>query len=186
MRLTASMDTRIIKILIAALSLAYTVYLFVTGNWGSGIGMIFVSAILVLINLRSLRMIVALFQLRKQDFAKARTWLDRVNPDKLWKKQQGYWYYLIGLTEVSTNLNSADKNFRKALQLGLNMDHDKAMAKLNMAMVAASRNKRNEAIQLINEAKRLDKRGMMKKDIKTIEQAIKNPRVVRQQGGGRR
>ncbi|NQX92749.1 MAG: DUF2892 domain-containing protein [Flavobacteriales bacterium] len=172
------MDTRIIKIALAAASLAYTVYLFITGHWGAGIGMIFVSAILVLINLRSMRLIVALFQIRKQNLDKAKQWVQRVNPDKLWKNQKGYWYYLMGQLSMQENLNTSDKYLRKALNLGLNMNHDKAMAKMNLAVIAANRNKRREAISLINEAKRLDTKGMMKNEIKQVEKAIKSPRVV--------
>ncbi|MGB0424085.1 MAG: DUF2892 domain-containing protein, partial [Flavobacteriales bacterium] len=164
----------------ALASLAYTIYLFVIQSWGSAIGMLLVTAVLVLLNFRSMRLIVVLFQLRKQKMAGATKWLGRVNPDKLWKNQQGYWYYLTGLTEVQTNMNSADKNFRKSLKLGLNMDHDKAMAKLNMAVVAGSRNKKAEALALLKDAKKLDKRGMIKGEIKQVEQAIKNPRVQQQ------
>jgi len=174
------MDTRIIKVAVAAASLAYTIYLFTMQSWGSAIGMLFVTAILILLNLRSIRLIVVLFQLRKQKMAKAKTWLGRVDPDKLWKNQQGYWYYLTGLTDVQTNMNVADKNFRKALKLGLNMDHDKAMAKLNLAVVAGSRNKKGEALALLKDAKKLDKRGMIKAEIKQVEQAIKNPKVQQQ------
>ena len=174
------MDTRYIKILFAATSLAYTVYLFIMQSWGAAIGMLFVTAALVLINFRSIRLILALFQLRKQNFAKANTWIDRANPEKMWSKQKGYWHFLNGLVSMQENMNTADKHFRKALKAGLNMDHDKAMAKLNMAVVAAQRQKKREAISLINEAKRLDKRGMMKNEIKQVEQAIKNPRVMQQ------
>lgn len=174
------MDTRYIKILFAAASLAYTVYLFVIQSWGAAIGMLLVTAILVLVNFRSIRLIVALFQLRKQNFAKAKTWIDRANPERLWTKQKGYWHFLSGLVTMQENMNTADKHFRQALKVGLNMDHDKAMAKMNMAVVAAQRQKKREAISLINEAKRLDKRGMMKNEIKQVEQAIKNPRVMHQ------
>ena len=43
------MDTRIIKFLVAALSLYYTTTLFINGSWGTGIFMILVSAVLVLV-----------------------------------------------------------------------------------------------------------------------------------------
>jgi hypothetical protein len=174
------MDTRIIKIAIALGALAYTVYLFWTSHWGSGIGMIFVTAILGVLIFRSIRLIIVFFRLRQQKMDKAKIWLLRINPDKLWKSQQGYWHYLNGSVEVNNNLSEAEKSFKKALKLGLRMDHDKAAAKLNLAVVALSKNRQREGKNLLNEAKKLDTKGMLKKDIKMIEKAMKNPKVIRQ------
>ena len=50
------MITRLLKILIAAASLAYMVMLYAQGSWGAAIGMTFVSIVLVLVNLRSVRL----------------------------------------------------------------------------------------------------------------------------------
>lgn len=174
------MDTRIIKIILTLAALAYTVYLFYTGHWGSGIGMIFVTAIMAIFVFRSIRLIIAFFQLRQQKMDKAKRWLMRTNPDKLWKSQRGYWYYLNGSVEVNNNMTEAERSFKQALKLGLRMDHDKAAAKLNLAVVALSKNKQREGKNLLNEAKKLDKRGLLKKDIKMIEKAMKNPKVIRQ------
>ena len=172
------MDTRIIKIAIAAASVAYTVYLYATGHWGSGIGMTFVSIILILVCLRSLRMVMVFFQMRQQKMDKARKWLGRINPSHLWKKQQGYYYFLQGNMAMEHNLNEAERHLRKALSLGLRMDHDKAAVKLNLAAIASAKRKTREALSLLNEAKRLDKKNVLKSDIKMIEKAIKNPKIV--------
>ena len=181
------MDTRIIKILIAAASLVYTVYLFTKGNIGSGIGMVFVTAILVLIIFRSLRIIIAFFQLRRQKMDKARIWLNRVNPEKLWKKRQGYYHFLDGTISMQeSNLSYAEKAFKKALSLGLKMNHDKAAAKLYMGMIAASNNRQGQAKKLILEAKKLDTKGLLKKDIKEVEQAMRRPQKVQRQKYPRR
>jgi tetratricopeptide (TPR) repeat protein len=176
------MDTRIIKIIIAVASLAYTVYLFVGGHIGSGIGMVFVTAIIGLMLFRSIRLILAFYQMRKQNFVKANKWLDRVNPDKLWKRQQAYHAFLTGSVQLQmNNISPAEKSFKKALNIGLKMSHDKAAAKLNLAMIAMAKQKKREAMTLIAEAKKLDKRGMLKKDIKMVEKAMKKPqKVIRQ------
>lgn len=176
------MDTRIIKIAIAASALGYTGYLFATGSIGSAIGMVFVSAIIVLFIFRSIRLILAFFQMRKQNFVKSRKWLNRVNPEKLWKKQQAYFHFLMGGIEMGEgHITPAEKNYKRALSLGLRMNHDKAAAKLSLAMAAMAKQKKREALTLIAEAKKLDKKGILKKDIKQIEQMIKKPqKIIRQ------
>ncbi len=172
------MDTRIIKGLVALAALAYTVQLFATGHWGSGIGMIFVSALAVLAFMRSIRMIFVFFNLQQQKLDKAKKWIARINPNHLWKRQQAYYYFLKGSTQMETNLNDAEKDLKKALSIGLRKDHDKAAVKLNLAAIAGAKRRTKEAQALLLEAKRLDKKGMLKNDIKMIEKAMKNPQVV--------
>jgi hypothetical protein len=47
-----------------------------------------------------------------------------------------------------TNINQAEKYFKKAIELGLSMDMDLAVAKLNLAGVAMSRRRKLEATNL--------------------------------------
>lgn len=172
------MDTRIIKAVVALAALAYTVYLFATGFIGAGIGMVFVSAIAVLAVLRSVRMIFVFFNLQQQKLEKAKKWIDRINPNHLWKNQRAYYYFLKGSTQMETNLNDAERDLRKALSLGLKKNHDKAAVKLNLAAIAGAKRKPKEAQALLIEAKKLDTKGMLKNDIKMIEKAMKSPQVV--------
>jgi tetratricopeptide (TPR) repeat protein len=176
------MDTRIIKIAIAALSLWYTVQLFVKGSIGSGIGMALVTAVLILVIFRSVRLIWAFWQMRNQKFDKANRILNKINPDKLFKKQGAYYNFLKGTVELQLgNITPSENFFKKALAQGLRMTHDKAAAKLNLAMIAMSKQRKKEALLLIVEAKRLDKKGMLAKDIKMVEKAMKQPqKVIRQ------
>ena len=76
------------------------------------------------------------------------------------------------------NLIEAEANLRKALSLGLRQDHDKAAVKLNLAVCLSAKQDRKRAMVMIQEAKRLDTKGMLKGDIKQVEAMIKNPRVV--------
>lgn len=172
------MDTRIIKAVLALASLAYTVYLFTTGHLGSGIGMAIVSIILVLTVLRSMRMVLVFWYLQQQKLDKAKDWLAKINPNHLWNRQKAYYHFLMGSTQMETSLPEAERNLRKALSIGLKKDHDKAAVKLNLAAIASAKGKRKEGQMLIAEAKKLDKKGMLKNDIKMIEKAIKNPRVM--------
>ena len=167
------MDTRIIKGLIALASLGWTVSLFVRGKWISGIFMILLTALIVLLTLRSIRLILVFFYMRQQKMDKARTWLQRINPEHLWKKQKGYYFFLMGSVDIQTNsLAQSEKYFRSALNHGLRMDHDKAAVYLNLAVITANKRKKREAITFLNEAKRFDSKGYLKNDIKQVSKMV--------------
>jgi hypothetical protein len=72
-----------------------------------------------------------------------------------------------------TNLIQAEKYFKKAIELGLNMDMDLAVAKLNLAGVALTRRRKLEATNLLNEAKKLDKQNMLKEQITMMKEQMK-------------
>ena len=85
-----------------------------------------------------------------------------------------------------TNMNEAEKYFKKAVSLGLSMDTDMAMAKLNLAGIAMSKNRKREAETLLAEAKKLDKHNMMGDQIKMMKQQMKRAGQPKQQYGGGR
>jgi tetratricopeptide (TPR) repeat protein len=162
-------DTRIVKIAVAAGSLAWAVYLFATGHWISGIFVVLLTVLLTLIIFRSIRLVLAFFQIRQQKMEGAKKWLERTNPDHLWKSQKGYYYFLLGSVDIQKNsLAQSEKYFRRALDLGLRMDHDKAAVYLNLAVIMANKRKKREALNFLNEAKKYDTRGLMKSEIKQI------------------
>ena len=66
-----------------------------------------------------------------------------------------------------------EKYFRKAISLGLSMKHDLAMAKLSLAGIVMQKRRKREATTLINEAKKLDKQGLMSDQIKMMQQQMK-------------
>lgn len=168
-----SIDTRLIKGAIALAGLAFTTYLFIVGRWGWGIVMILVCAILVLMVMRSIRMILAFFQIRKQDMPKAKKWLEKINPDHLWKNQKGYYYFLLGSVDVQKNsLSQSEKSFQQALKHGLRLDHDKAAAYLNLSVINMNKRKKREAMHFLNEAKKYDSKGMLKSDIKQVSKML--------------
>jgi Tfp pilus assembly protein PilF len=85
-----------------------------------------------------------------------------------------------------TNMNEAEKHFKKAVALGLSMDTDMAMTKLNLAGIAMSKNKKREAEILLSEAKKLDKQNMMGDQIKMMKDQMKRTGQPKQQFGGGR
>ena len=72
-----------------------------------------------------------------------------------------------------TNMTQAEKYFKKAIKLGLSMNQDLAMAKLNLAGIAMTKRRKREATTLLQEAKKLDKHGMLDDQIKMMKQQMK-------------
>lgn len=159
----------------AVLIVATSVWQFAEGNIGNGIFLLLLTAIPIFLYYKNEYILLAFLKLRKQDFAGAKVWLDKIkNPETaLVRKQQGYYNYLHGLMLSQTNLTQSEKYFKKAIELGLNMDMDLAVAKLNLAGVAMSRRRKLEATNLLNEAKKLDKQGMLKDQIKMMKDQMK-------------
>lgn len=154
----------------------------VTGIWqmtedyiGTGIFLVLLSAIPIFLYYKNEFILLAFLKLRKQDFPGAQKWLSYIkNPENaLLKKQQGYFNYLHGIMLSQTNLIQAEKYFKKAIQLGLSMDMDLAVCKLNLAGVALSRRRKLEATNLISEAKKLDKQNMLKEQITLMKEQMK-------------
>ena len=135
------------KLIIAFLIVAYAVYQFIEGFIGNGIMLILLSLIFIFLYFKNEFILLAFLKLRKQDFEGAKKWLDKIkNPSTaLVKKQQGYYNYLHGIMVSQTNMNEAEKYFKEALKYGLSMDHDMAMLKLNMAGIAFSKRRPQEA-----------------------------------------
>ncbi|WP_335976526.1 DUF2892 domain-containing protein [Gaetbulibacter jejuensis] len=174
-----------IKLVIAVLIIGYAVYQFTEGYIGNGIMLILLSLIFVFLYFKNEFILLAFLKLRKQDFDGAKKWLDKIkNPSAaLVKKQEGYYNYLHGIMVSQTNMNEAEKYFKKAVSLGLSMDHDLAMAKLNLAGIAFSKRRKQEAQMLLKEAETLDKRGMLTDQIKMFKQQMKKTAIPKQQYG---
>jgi tetratricopeptide (TPR) repeat protein len=166
---------RNIKLIIAGLIVIASIWQFTEGNIGNGIFLILLTAIPIFLYFKNEFILLAFLKLRKQDFAGAKSWLDKIkNPETaLVQKQQGYFNYLHGIMVSQTNLTQAEKYFKKAISLGLSMDMDLAVAKLNLAGVAMTRRRKLEATTLLNEAKKLDKQGMLKDQIVMMKEQMK-------------
>ena len=83
-----------------------------------------------------------------------------------------------------TNMNDAEKYFKTAISFGLSMDHDLAMAKLNLAGIAFTKRRKLEAQKLLQEAQKLDKRDMLSEQIKMMKQQMKKASIPNQHYGG--
>ena len=63
------------------------------------------------------------------------------------------------------------------------MDHDMAMVKLNLAGIAFSKRRKQEANLLLAEAQKLDKRNMLGDQIKMMKQQMKKASIPKQHYG---
>ncbi len=170
-----AMFPKVIKIVLAVLTLGYSVYQFIQPNIGNGIALIFLAGVFVFLYFKNELILLSFLRLRKQDFDGTMRWLQRIkNPTlALTQKQQGYYYFLHGVIESQKNLTKAERHFKKAISLGLNMKHDLAMAKLSLAGIVMQKRRKREATTLLNEAKKLDKQGMLTDQIKIMQQQLK-------------
>jgi hypothetical protein len=166
---------RFIKLIIAGLIVVAGIWQFIEGNIGNGIFLILLTAIPIFLYYKNEFILLAFLKLRKQDFVGAKKWLAYIkNPETaLVRKQQGYFNYLHGIMLSQTNINQSEKYFKKAIELGLSMDMDLAVAKLNLAGVAMTRRRKLEATTLLNEAKKLDKQNMLTDQIKMMKDQMK-------------
>lgn len=174
-----------IKLILAILIFGYAIYQFIEGFIGNGIMYVLLSSIFLFLYFKNEFILLAFLKLRKQDFDGAKKWLDKIkNPQSaLTRKQQGYYNYLNGIMVSQTNMNEAEKYFKNAVALGLSMDHDMAMAKLNLAGIAFSKRRKQEAQKLLSEAQKLDKRDMLADQIKMMKEQMKRAAIPRQHYG---
>ena len=120
---------------------------------------------------------LAFWHLRKQNMPKAAHWLTNIKDYKnqLHPTQYGYFHYLQGLTLAQDNPGKVEPYMKKALEYGLNMKHDRAMATLNLAASAIAKGRKQEGQRLLEEAKKLDTAGMMTDQIKMMKDQLKMP-----------
>tara|TARA_B110000438_G_scaffold8754_1_gene8665 strand:+ start:7772 stop:8287 length:516 start_codon:yes stop_codon:yes gene_type:complete len=169
------MYPKYIKLILAVLTLSYSVFQFYENNIGNGIALIFLMIIFVFLYFKNEIILLAFLRLRKQDFNGTEKWLNKIkNPESaLTKKQVGYYNYLKGIISSQTNLTLAEKYFKKAISLGLSMNHDLAMAKLSLAGILIQKRRKREATTLLNEAKKIDTQKMLSDQIKMMQQQMK-------------
>jgi tetratricopeptide (TPR) repeat protein len=164
----------IVKLLLSLGSIAFTVYLFSDGSWVWGIFMIIASAFFTLLIFRNQNIILAALQMRQQNIEKAKRYLSRIKqPQFLIKGQRAYYFYLMALaSQQDVKMSQTESLLRKALTIGLKRDHDQAMAKINIAAICMQTGRRREAETLLNEAKKLDTKGLLAEYIKGMKKQM--------------
>jgi tetratricopeptide (TPR) repeat protein len=166
-----NMVNKIIKIVLGVLVLAWAVYEFSEVHIGNGILAILILGIIVLLWFKHEVNLLAFLQIRRQKFESAKKILSWVKkPEQMNRSQEAYYYFLNGLVESQgKNIGGSEKFFKKALNTGLNMDHDKAMAHLNLAGVAMARRRKREAMNYLTQVKKYDKAKLLSDQVKMLK-----------------
>jgi tetratricopeptide (TPR) repeat protein len=187
------MTAFIIRIVLALVATFFNVYLFYSGYWGWGIFFIFITSLVILSFFRNENMILALNQMRVGNHDKAKVYINKIShPHLLPKKQHAYVLYLkavLGAQELG--FAASEQLLRKALSLGLRTNEDNAVARMHLAGISAQTGRRQEALTLLADAKKFDKNGMLKDQIKMLQQQLqmapsKNQMRMAQMMGGRK
>ena len=183
----------IIRCIVLAASLFFTVFLFYTGSWGWGITMIIPTFIIGFTFFRNENMILALNQMRLGDTEKAKKFINRITfPQVLPKKQHAYVLFLRAvLNTQELGFAASEQLLRKAMGMGLRTDQDNAAARMHLAGICAQTGRKKEALTLLSEAKKMDSSGTMKEQIVQMERQLKvapskNQMRMAQMQGGRR
>jgi hypothetical protein len=183
----------IIRCLVAAASLFFTVALFYNGYWGWGIMMILLDVIVGFSFFRNERMIMGLNAMRMGDTEKAKNHINKISaPQFLPKKQHAYVLFLkavLGTQELG--FAKSEELLRKAIAMGLRTGQDNAVARMHLAGICAQTGRKTESLTLLAEAKKLDTAGMMKEQINQMQKQMtsapsKNQMRQAQMMGGRR
>jgi hypothetical protein len=183
----------ILRIFIALTLLFGTIILFSTGYWGWGITSVFPLALVIFSFFRNEHVILALNQMRIGNQEKAKKHINRITaPQYMTRRQHAYVLYLKALMNAQDiGAAQSEQLLRKALSLGLRTNEDNAVARMHLAGICAQTGRRPEASALLSEAKKYDKNGMLKDQIKMLQgqmQAVpsKNQMRMAQMMGGRK
>ncbi len=169
------MISKLIRLVLTAAFFAWSVWSFIDGEIGNGIALLFPMSLVLFTYFRNERILLSLWHMRKNDVAKAeKALLGLKNPEKsLITSQLAYYYLLMGMIESQRKVGKAETLLKKALNTGLRMDQDKAMAKLNLAGIAITKRRKKEAQFLLTEVKKLDSKGVLNEQVKYIKQQLK-------------
>jgi len=169
------MVRKYIRLIIASLLLIGSVLLFIKGFIFIGILVDLISVFVGLAHFRNENIILAFYFIRKNNITSAATAIARIkHPEYLIKSQEAYFYLLNGMLESQQHsISKAEKSFKKALSVGLRMESDQAVAKLNLAGIYLAQRNKKLAQHYLQDAKKLDKQKMLKAQIKEVEEMMK-------------
>jgi hypothetical protein len=164
----------IVRLILGFVVLGASIALIFFSFWGWGIFGIFISILILVTYFYNENMLLAQWFLRKDNMVKAEVFLKRItNYEKqLIRVQQGYYNLLIGLIESRKAPMQSEKYFKKALSLGLHMDHNIALAKLSLAGISMAKRNKREAQMYLTEAKKADKNKLLADQIKQMKDQL--------------
>jgi hypothetical protein len=163
--------SNIVRLIIACVIMGAGVTLCGFGFWGWGILVFILGGIAQLTFFFNENMLLAQFYLRKENSDKAESALVKITDyeKQLYKSQHGYYNLLVGLIESRKAPLKSEKYFKKALQLGMGMSHNTALAKLSLAGISMAKRNKREAEMYLKEAAKDDKNKLLADQIKMMK-----------------
>jgi tetratricopeptide (TPR) repeat protein len=161
----------IIRLIAALALLGGSIAVIIFGSWGWGILGIILALLVFVTFFFNEKMLLAQYYLRKENMEKAEAWLNKIaNYEReLISVQHGYYQLLLGLIESRKAPLQSEKYFKRALSLGMSMDHNVALAKLSLAGIAMAKRNKREATMYLQEAKKADKNKLLAEQIKMMQ-----------------
>jgi hypothetical protein len=163
-----------VRLIIGFSILGAAIALMIFGFWGWGILAVFLSILVLVTYFYNENMLLAQWFLRKDNMPKAESFLKRITnyETQLIKLQHGYYNLLVGLIESRKAPMQSEKYFKKAISLGMQMDHNIALAKLSLAGIAIGKRNKREAQMYLTEAKKADKSKLLADQIKQMKDQL--------------
>ncbi len=164
----------IVRLILGFAILGASITLMVFGFWGWGILVLLLSILVIVTFFFNENMLLAQWFLRKDNMPKAEQFLNRItNYEKqLIRVQHGYYQLLLGLIASRKAPMQSEKYFKKALALGMHMEHNVALAKLSLAGIAMGKRNKREAQMYLSEAKKADKNKLLADQIKQMKDQL--------------
>ena len=164
----------IVRLIIGFAILGAAIALMIFGFWGWGILALLISILVIVTYFFNENMLLAQWFLRKDNMPKAEQFLKRISnyEKQLIRVQHGYYQLLMGLIESRKAPMQSEKYFKKALALGMHMDHNVALAKLSLAGIAMGKRNKREAQMYLTEAKKADKNKLLADQIKQMKDQL--------------
>ena len=174
----------IFRLIVACVIFAGAITLCFFGFWWWGILVLLIGGIVLFSFFFNENMVIAQWFLRKENNDKAELWLLKIKDyeKELNKNQYGYYNLLIGLIESRKAPMKSEKYFKKALQLGMKMSHNTALAKISLAGISMAKRNKREAQMYLAEAVKDDKNKLLTEQIKMMKtqmQQMDKQQVVR-------
>jgi len=164
----------ITRIVLSALLFIFSIYEFWDGEIGNGIFILLIMILVIVTIWFNEVMLMVFLSVRKGNFDKAEKRLDWITkPELMVKGQEAYYYLMRGMVLIQKNqMSKSEGFFKKAINTGLYMDHDKAMAKLNLAAIAGAKRRKREALNWLAQAKKDDTKKMLTDQIKMLKKQM--------------
>lgn len=113
-------------------------------------------------------------KIKNNDYEAAAKLLRKIkDPERLPNNQRGYYYFCCGyLSLQKQDLAQAKVDFELALERGMRLKNDKAVANINLAYISYANSKRSAAKQYLTKARYFEPSKEIQEDIDKLEKQL--------------